>query len=122
VLKDIGSLNKQREKLINICPFFFFQPENILTPCDCDPSWLHQVDQDIYLVDAETLCISGDADNSGSIDISDVMYLIDYLFKGGSEPEPMFAGDSNNDNKVSISDVVYLINYLLKGGQKPSCQ
>jgi Tol biopolymer transport system component len=74
-----------------------------------------------YWVDASFLCRSGDADNSGSIDISDVIYLINYLFKGGPAPELILWGDSNNDNNVSVSDVVYLINYLLKGGPKPSC-
>lgn len=75
-----------------------------------------------YWMDASFLCRVGDADNSGSINISDVIYLINYLFKGGPEPEPEIAGDSNNDNKVTVSDVVYLINYLLKGGPKPNCE
>ncbi|MCJ7459885.1 MAG: dockerin type I domain-containing protein, partial [candidate division Zixibacteria bacterium] len=78
-------------------------------------------DQDIYWADTKALCILGDADNSGSIDISDVIYLINYLFRGGPAPEPMIAGDSNNDNKVTVSDAVYLINYLFKDGPKPSC-
>ena len=74
-----------------------------------------------YWVDASLLCRSGDADNSGSIDVSDVIYLINYLFRGGPAPIPSIAGDCNNDNNVSVSDVVYLINYLLKGGPKPEC-
>jgi dipeptidyl aminopeptidase/acylaminoacyl peptidase len=67
------------------------------------------------------MCILGDADSNGTIDISDVMYLINYLFRGGPEPEPWIAGDSNNDGRVSVSDVIYLINYLFKGGPKPGC-
>ena len=74
-----------------------------------------------FWVDASFLCRLGDADNSGSIEISDVIYLINYLFRGGPEPIPWIAGDSNNDNKLTISDVVYLVNYLFKGGPKPSC-
>jgi hypothetical protein len=50
-----------------------------------------------------------------------VIYLINYLFKGGPKPVPEIAGDSNNDSKVTISDVVYIISYLFKGGPKPSC-
>jgi len=78
-------------------------------------------DQNIYWVDAEALCVSGDTDISGSIDVSDVIYLINYLFRGGPAPEPLMLGDTNNDNNVSVSDVVYLINYLLKGGPPPEC-
>ncbi len=77
--------------------------------------------QDIYWADTEALCISGDVDISGGIDISDVIYLINYLFRGGPAPEPMFAGDSNHDGEVTVSDVIYLINYLFKAGPKP-CQ
>jgi hypothetical protein len=73
-----------------------------------------------YWVDASFLCRSGDADNSGSIDISDVIYLINYLFKGGPAPV-LIAGDCNNDSNVSVSDVVYLINYNFKGGPLPVC-
>jgi TolB protein len=66
-------------------------------------------------------CILGDADSSGTINVSDVIYLINYLFRGGPAPEPRIAGDCNNDGRVSVSDVVYLINYLLKGGPEPEC-
>jgi TolB protein len=77
--------------------------------------------QDLYWVDAEALCVSGDADNSGSIDISDVIYLINYIFKSGPVPVSLILGDCNNDEEVTICDVVYLINYLFKGGPPPIC-
>jgi hypothetical protein len=73
-----------------------------------------------YWVDASFLCYSGDADNSGSIDISDVIYLINYLFRGGPAPA-LIAGDCNNDEEVTICDVVYLVNYLFREGPMPSC-
>ncbi len=66
-------------------------------------------------------CILGDANSDGNLDISDVVYLINYLFKAGPVPVPLIAGDSNNDEEVTISDVVYLINYLFKSGPKPGC-
>lgn len=61
----------------------------------------------------------GDVNDDGSISVSDVVYLINYLFKGGSAPNPTFIGDCNGDDNVSVSDVVYLINYLFKGGPRP---
>jgi hypothetical protein len=48
-----------------------------------------------------------------------VVYLINYLFKGGPTPVPKEAGDANCDATVSVSDAVYLINYLFKGGPSP---
>ncbi len=68
-------------------------------------------------------CIDpGDVDDDGKVNVSDVIYLINYLFKGGPPPIPeLLVGDVNGDGKVTVSDVVYLINYLFKGGPPPSC-
>ena len=61
----------------------------------------------------------GDANSDGKITVSDVVYLVNYLFKGGPPPAVFLAGDANCDTKVTISDVVYLVNYLFKGGPPP---
>jgi len=63
----------------------------------------------------------GDANADGKITVSDVVYLVNYLFKGGPIPKPYEAGEANCDGKVTISDVVYLVNYLFKGGPVPIC-
>jgi len=61
----------------------------------------------------------GDADGAGSVDISDVVYLISYIFSGGSAPVPLLSGDVNCDSAVDISDAVYLIAYIFSGGPAP---
>jgi len=63
----------------------------------------------------------GDANASGNVDVGDVVYLINYLFKGGPPPKPFQAGDANCSGTVDIGDVVYLINYLYHGGPAPVC-
>jgi len=63
--------------------------------------------------------LRGDANRDGKVTVSDVVFLVNYLFKGGSAPLPFLAGDANCDTKVTVSDVVYLVNYLFKGGPKP---
>ena len=64
----------------------------------------------------------GDANNNKVLDVSDVIYIIAYLFKGGSVPIPdILAGDTNCDGDVTVTDVIYLINYLFKGGPPPIC-
>jgi len=65
--------------------------------------------------------ITGDANGDKVVNVTDVVYLINYLFKGGSAPVPLSTGDVNCDGKVTVSDVIYLINYLFKGGPKPAC-
>jgi len=61
----------------------------------------------------------GDATADGAVDISDVVYLIAYIFSGGSAPSPLLVGDANCDGVVDISDVVYLIAYIFSGGLAP---
>jgi hypothetical protein len=69
--------------------------------------------------------ICGDADGSGgdpAVDIDDVVFLINYIFASGPQPEPIEAGDadcSGGDPAVDIDDVVYLINYIFGGGYAP---
>jgi N-acetylneuraminic acid mutarotase len=60
---------------------------------------------------------AGDVNADGSVDVSDVFYLINYLFASG--PAPVCSGDVNADHSVDISDVFYLINYLFAGGPPP---
>ncbi len=66
--------------------------------------------------------LCGDANADGTTDISDVVYLIAYIFSGGSAPQPLVAGDANHDGTVDISDVVYLIAYIFSGGAAPDCR
>ncbi len=61
----------------------------------------------------------GDANGDGAIDISDVVYLIAYIFSGGPGPDPVTAGDASCDAAVDISDAVYLIAYIFSGGLPP---
>jgi hypothetical protein len=64
----------------------------------------------------------GDANNDGKIDVGDIIYLINFLFKGPSYPAPVpqyCCGNANGDGLCTVGDVVYLINYLFKGGSAP---
>jgi hypothetical protein len=63
--------------------------------------------------------LRGDANSDKKTTVSDVIYLINYLFKGGPAPDPVYLGDVNCDGKTTVTDVVYLINYLFKGGPAP---
>ena len=63
--------------------------------------------------------IKGDANLSGSINISDAVYMIRFIFGGGPRPVPFAAGDVNCDQSVNIADVVYLLAWLFYGGPAP---
>jgi hypothetical protein len=63
--------------------------------------------------------ICGDSDGSKEVDIDDVVYLINYIFSGGPEPDPYESGDADCSGEVDIDDVVWLINYIFSGGNAP---
>jgi hypothetical protein len=65
--------------------------------------------------------IRGDANGDGVIELGDVVYIINYVYRGGDPPIPMEAGDCTCDGIVELGDIVYLINYLYRGGPPPGC-
>ena len=65
--------------------------------------------------------VCADPNNDDDINILDVVYLINFKYKGGPAPDPMESGDINNDGNINILDIVYLINYKYKGGPTPEC-
>ncbi len=65
--------------------------------------------------------ICGDINNDESIDILDVVMLINYLYKYGYITCIGTLVDVNSDSKINILDIVYLINYKYKGGPEPVC-
>ena len=70
-----------------------------------------------------------DMDPGDAIDISDLVYLVDYMFTGG--PAPTCAEEANIDGSccasgsseslsdIDISDLVYLVDYMFNGGPEP---
>jgi hypothetical protein len=66
--------------------------------------------------------LCADVNETGNVSLGDIVYLINYLFKFGPEPDPFYReADTNGDGKVSLGDIVYLINYLFKFGPAPVC-
>ena len=64
---------------------------------------------------AKNTGLRGDVNGDGSVNISDVTALIDYLLSGNPSGVNVTAADCNQDSSVNISDVTALIDYLLSG-------
>jgi len=71
--------------------------------------------------DPGTNCLCGDVSDDGSVDIADVVKLVNYLYCEQDPPYPLETGDVSNDCVVDMADIVYLINYLFEGGPLPEC-
>ncbi len=65
--------------------------------------------------------LCGDANSDALIDLADPIFILNYLYKGGTSPYPLDAGDANGDGIIDMGDAVHLINYLFKSGPAPSC-
>jgi len=71
------------------------------------------------------LCNPGDADEDENVNLLDITYMINFLYKEGPSPVifPICSGDANCDCAVNLLDVTYLINFLYKEGAPPcSCE
>ena len=64
--------------------------------------------------------LCGDANGDSKVNVSDAVYLINYVFSHGNPPDPLIAGEANCDTRVNVSDAVYIINYVFSQG-KPPC-
>ncbi len=67
----------------------------------------------------ESAYVPGDANGDELVDLADLVYLINYLYRDGPSPDPPAAGDPNADCIIDVADVVYLINYLYRDGSPP---
>ncbi|MCZ6796232.1 MAG: IPT/TIG domain-containing protein [Planctomycetota bacterium] len=67
------------------------------------------------------LFVRGDVDSSGTIDLTDGISLLGWLFLGQSPPACIDAADANDTggNRPDLSDAVFIFNWLFVGGSPP---
>jgi arylsulfotransferase ASST len=66
--------------------------------------------------------ICGDADNNNEgPNVADLVYLVDYLFKGGTAPEILESSSVDGEPGILVSDLTYMVDFLFKGGDAPVC-
>lgn len=57
--------------------------------------------------------LKGDVNSDGSVDISDVVLMVNYILGNDSSANVLQNGDMNDDQRVDISDVVAIVNIIL---------
>ena len=73
----------------------------------------------VRIIHQDVNYICGDANDDGTVNVSDAVYLIGYVFNGGSAPNHPLSGDVNCDGKVNVSDAVYIIQFVFSNGKQP---
>jgi hypothetical protein len=61
----------------------------------------------------------GDANLDGDVNVGDVVFLINHIFKGGPPPSAPNWADPNADCQINVGDAVYLINFVFNSGPAP---
>lgn len=64
--------------------------------------------------------VPGDANDDSLVNVGDVVFLVNYLYRSGPDLCVMGAADPNADCRVDVGDIVYLINFLYREGSPPS--
>jgi hypothetical protein len=66
-----------------------------------------------------TQFVRGDVDQNEALEISDAVFVFNYLFLGGARPACIDAADFNDDGALDLSDGVAELNFLFLGGPSP---
>ena len=63
--------------------------------------------------------IRGDADSDGTLNLTDAVYALSFLFLGGTIPICEDAADVDDLGSIELTDAVYLLNQMFLGGAAP---
>lgn len=61
----------------------------------------------------------GDANGDSRLNLSDIIYFVNYIFKNGPEPVNKQMADVNVDCVIDLQDLLNVVNYVFKGGPSP---
>ena len=89
---------------------------------DLDISVVDEIADHLYIffnADSPCIAFSGDANADNQVLLSDIVYIVDHLFRGGQKPFPLCSGDADGDGRVRLSDVIILVNFLFKSSSPP---
>lgn len=65
-------------------------------------------------------CLTGDVNADSVITAADIIYIINFIFKGGPEPKPCTViGDVNCSGTMTAADAIGIVTYVFKGGARP---
>ncbi|HVR75320.1 MAG TPA: S8 family serine peptidase [Planctomycetota bacterium] len=63
--------------------------------------------------------VRGNCNSDASLNLSDAIFLLGFLFSGGSEPACLQACDMDGSGALNLTDAVYILEYLFRGGSPP---
>ena len=61
----------------------------------------------------------GDANGTGSVNIADGIFLLQFLYQDGPTATCLDAADANDDGVIDVADAIYILATLKSGGTLP---
>ncbi len=91
--------------------------------CDNCPNTPNSDQADANGNDIGDVCdwICGDADGNKEINLLDIIFMVNYKYKGGPAPEYEQSCDVDNSGAFNVLDIAAMINFKFKGGPEPYC-
>ncbi|MBI4602535.1 MAG: PKD domain-containing protein [Planctomycetes bacterium] len=62
----------------------------------------------------------GDADDNGSLQLTDAIRILGFLFLGGLAPSCMVAADADDNGTLQLTDAIRILGFLFLGGPPPA--
>lgn len=114
--------------------------QRIQTPPDCDSLGGETCCPDSFVVAMDTLpyidtvhvivengsievasFICGNINGTGGVNVADLTYLVEFLFFGGSDPQPMASANVNcqGGDVPNVADLTYMVTFLFESGPAP---
>jgi hypothetical protein len=113
---DLGNMPVAGHGPRNLLPYLQDKKLDVLIEDDTKVDFLELI---FELCCPDCCELRGDINHDGVIDISDLVYLVDWMFTGGPPPPCPEEADMNGDGAIDIADLVYLVDYMFNGGPAP---
>ena len=85
---------------------------------DCDDSDC-EAEEACQVVPAGPLFVRADADDNGAVQLTDGIFILNFLFIGGAAPTCGDAADADDNGALQLTDGIFILNFLFLGGAPP---
>ncbi len=94
-------------------------PSNVMSVLSANET-RHPLDWHPATVYVVRYCGTGDVNADRLLTSADIIYLVNYIFKGGPTPIPCIAlGDNNCSGTITSADIIWMTTHIFKGGPPP---
>ena len=85
---------------------------------DCDDSDC-EAEEVCQVVPVGPLFVRADADDNGAVQLTDGIFILNFLFIGGAAPTCGDAADADDNGALQLTDGIFILNFLFLGGASP---